>query len=612
MIPPAESSGYVRSSSTSCASSFSMSSTSSSRRSSGRSCRRSAASSGSISSRMSAARSSGRSLTIAACISGSTSAMVSAAVSRSSCWKTATRSSAVISSTMSAMSAGWSSASFPCGTVRRTGAPVVSRRSTRCQGMIPRGSRRPASPATRSATLSAPTLRRRPRRPTSAPTRRSWPSCSASCRSFTRTTLAPWVSTICLSRRSRARRSASGGRFASAVFSRRARRRKCPISCARSAQRTTFSPFGVARIAHCAAGNCPCGTTAMSASLPTSLPFGSMTLRCCISDRYGIGRKRTRRRFEGAEPLRPLQFVHPRAPQPGVPSCAGGRSVPPTSEASLRARAVADQAIVAALEADWPRAAELNQKIVEASPDDVEGRNRLGRAYIELGRLEEAKAAFAEVLRIEPHNSIALRNQGRVAALLEHKGKPNPTTTKTQPRLFIEDMGKTGILRIINPAPTHVLAKYSPGAECELREQEGLLAVHARDGELVGFLEPKVGRRLIDLLRTGNQYVAALVSSDPQNPRIAIREMSQSAENASRISFPGHHRPAETKERAYVRGTFFRYGSADEEGEVEEVEEAETVEPTGEEVLEDAESTDEPLAVETEDDDDDTEDEAEE
>jgi tetratricopeptide (TPR) repeat protein len=283
--------------------------------------------------------------------------------------------------------------------------------------------------------------------------------------------------------------------------------------------------------------------------------------------------------------------------------------VSPTSESGLRARALAEQAILAALEADWPRAAELNRKIVEASPDDVEGRNRLGRAYIELNRLEEAKAAFTEVLRIEPYNSIALRNQSRVAALLEHKGKPNQTTTRTQPRLFIEDMGKTGILRIINPAPTHVLAKYNPGAECELREQDGLLAVHARDGELVGFLEPKVGRRLIDLLRTGNQYVAALVSTDPQNPRIAIREIFSSAENASRISFPGHHRPAETKERAYVRGTFFRYGG-DEEGEVEEVEEAEAEEPTGEEVLEEAESTDEPLAVEP--DDDDAEDEAEE
>jgi tetratricopeptide (TPR) repeat protein len=283
--------------------------------------------------------------------------------------------------------------------------------------------------------------------------------------------------------------------------------------------------------------------------------------------------------------------------------------VPQITDAGLRARALADQATAAALEADWPRAADLNQKLVEASPDDLEARNRLGRALIELGRLDEAKAAFAEVLKIEPYNSIALRGHSRVATLQEHKVKPFTTTTKTQPRLFIEDMGKTGILRLINPAPTHVLAKYSPGAECELREQEGLLAIHARDGDLIGFLEPKVGRRLIDLIRTGNQYVAAMVSNDPANARVAIREVFSSPENASRISFPGHHRSAETKERAYVRGTFFRDGGPDElEEDAEEVEE-ET--PAAEEVLEGVEVTEEPLAVDTEDDDD-SEDEAEE
>lgn len=283
--------------------------------------------------------------------------------------------------------------------------------------------------------------------------------------------------------------------------------------------------------------------------------------------------------------------------------------MPQITDAGLRARALADQATAAALEADWPRAAELNQKLVEATPDDLEARNRLGRALIELGRLDDAKAAFAEVLKTEPFNSIALRGSSRVATLQEHKQKPFTTTTKTQPRLFIEDMGKTGILRLINPAPTQVLAKYSPGAECELREQEGLLAIHARDGDLIGFLEPKVGRRLIDLLRTGNQYVAAMVSNDPANARVAIREVFSSAENASRISFPGHHRSAETKERAYVRGTFFRDGGPDEiEEEAEEIEE-ET--PVAEEVLEETDVTEEPLAVDTEDDDD-SEDEAEE
>ena len=281
----------------------------------------------------------------------------------------------------------------------------------------------------------------------------------------------------------------------------------------------------------------------------------------------------------------------------------------PSADAGLRIRALADQAVAAALDADWPRAVELNTKILEASPDDIEARNRIGRAFIEQGRLDEAKTSFAEVLKAEPYNSIAIRGTQRVEQLLEHKAKPVITQSKTQPRLFIEDMGKTGILRLINPAPAHILARYSAGAECSLREQEGLLAVHARDGELLGFLEPKVGRRLIDLIRTGNQYVAAIASNDQANARVAIREVFQSAENASRISFPGHHRPAETKERAYIKGNFFRFGrDADEEAEEGEAEGAEA--QTGEEVLEEAESNEEPLVVEP--DEDDSEDEEDE
>jgi hypothetical protein len=278
--------------------------------------------------------------------------------------------------------------------------------------------------------------------------------------------------------------------------------------------------------------------------------------------------------------------------------------VTPSTDTGLRVRAMADQAVAAALESDWTRAGDLNAKILESAPDDVEARNRLGRAFIEQGKLEEAKAAFAEVLKAEPYNSIAIRGSQRIAQLLEHKTKPNTTTSRTQPRLFIEDMGKTGILRLINPAPPHIIARYSPGAEAQLKEQEGLLAVHARDGELLGFLEPKVGRRLIDLIRTGNQYVAAIVSNDQLNARVAIREVLQSVENSSRISFPGHHRPAETKERAYIKGNFFRFGrDADEEGDEETEEVEEETEGAGGEALEETETVEEPLVVDTGDED---------
>jgi len=281
--------------------------------------------------------------------------------------------------------------------------------------------------------------------------------------------------------------------------------------------------------------------------------------------------------------------------------------MPTAVDTGVRTRGLAEQSISAALEADWPRAIDLNKKILGAVPEDVEARNRLGRAHLEQGKLDDARAAFAEVLKLEPNNPIALRNQARITSLVEHKTKPHLTKTRTQSRLFIEDMGKTGILRLMNPAPSHILFKYSPGADAELRESEGLIAVHARDGEMLGFLEPKVGRRLLELLKSGNQYVVALVANDQVYPRVAIRETFQSSENAHRISFPGHHRPAETKERAYIKGTFFRL-SDDDDSLDEPASESDVEETVADDASDEAGSADERLPVEDDgDEDDDTE-----
>ncbi|MBI2773179.1 MAG: tetratricopeptide repeat protein [Chloroflexi bacterium] len=270
-------------------------------------------------------------------------------------------------------------------------------------------------------------------------------------------------------------------------------------------------------------------------------------------------------------------------------------------------RALAEPSISAALDSDWQKAADLNKQILEGTPDDVEARNRYGRALLELGKLEEARAAYQETLKSYPHDPIALRQVSRIGLLLEDKHKADTTRSKTQTRLFIEDMGKTGILRLMNPAPANVLARYSPGAEATLREQQGLLAVHARDGMLLGFLDPKVGRRLLELINAGNEYVVAIVTNLPNDARVAIRETLQSAENAHRISFPGHHRPVETKERAYIKGTFFRYGEEAEGDEEEEAGDEEEVTPAIAAVAADEDLTEERLPVEADDDDEDEE-----
>src|SRR5512146_1116 len=113
-----------------------------------------------------------------------------------------------------------------------------------------------------------------------------------------------------------------------------------------SDQRRTRSPSRVERMAHWTAGNWPWGTTARSLSVPTSLPLGSMTRRCWISDRYGMSREMYSR----------PRFV--RAPARRV--WDNGDPMSPTPEAGLRVRAFADQAVAAALDADWVRAFELN------------------------------------------------------------------------------------------------------------------------------------------------------------------------------------------------------------------------------------------------------------
>lgn len=251
----------------------------------------------------------------------------------------------------------------------------------------------------------------------------------------------------------------------------------------------------------------------------------------------------------------------------------------------VRARALLDQAVHAALEADWARAAELNRVVLEAAPDDVEARNRLGRALLELGKVDEARAAYEEVLRIEPHSLVANRALQRIKTLAEVNRRPVQTKTHTQTRLFIEDMGKTGIVRLINTAPPQILARYSPGTEVYIQAAGELVEIRASDKHLLGFLEPKVGRRLQGFMSAGNQYVAALVSAEAQNAKVAIRETYQHPSMAGKVPFPGSHRPAET--RPYIRGTFFRYGGGEGEELPEELEEeAERVKPEAEEAAE--------------------------
>ncbi len=79
------------------------------------------------------------------------------------------------------------------------------------------------------------------------------------------------------------------------------------------------------------------------------------------------------------------------------------------------------QAVELAMRGSWDEAAQANLRILESYPQDIRARNRLGKAYSELGRHEEALQTYEECLKAQPSNNIARRRLADLYALLHRE-----------------------------------------------------------------------------------------------------------------------------------------------------------------------------------------------
>src|SRR2546421_266209 len=82
--------------------------------------------------------------------------------------------------------------------------------------------------------------------------------------------------------------------------------------------------------------------------------------------------------------------------------------------------------------------------LLSLHPRDLSTLNRLGKALSELGRYGEAKQAYEDALEIDPTNSIARKNLDRLGQLSDEAPTGRPSHERMDPRLFIEETGKTG------------------------------------------------------------------------------------------------------------------------------------------------------------------------
>lgn len=231
----------------------------------------------------------------------------------------------------------------------------------------------------------------------------------------------------------------------------------------------------------------------------------------------------------------------------------------------------AEQAINLAVQSRWDEAVAVNESILTVYPNDVDACNRLGKALTELGRYEEARAAYSRALQAEPSNTIAKKNLARLGGLKSTPKRVEAVAARVDPRLFIEEAGKTAVLSIQLTASKDVTGKITAGDQVQLRPEGQQLEVLSLSGDLLGLVDPRMGARLIQLMGGGNRYEAAVTSLGEGQMKIMVREVYQSAAMAGRPSFPSKTDPGF---RAYIKDSIIRYGLDDDEDLVDDDEES--------------------------------------
>ncbi|HKB46754.1 MAG TPA: tetratricopeptide repeat protein, partial [Ktedonobacterales bacterium] len=208
-------------------------------------------------------------------------------------------------------------------------------------------------------------------------------------------------------------------------------------------------------------------------------------------------------------------------------------------------------------------AVEANQRLLSLNPRDLSTLNRLGKALSELGRYGEAKQAYADAIEIDPTNNIARKNLERLTQLSDEAPTGRPSHERMDPRLFIEETGKTGFTNLVDLALREVLARLTAGDQVYLYREGSLLYARNGAGDRIGRIEPRLASRLIKFIDGGNQYAAGITELNDHQVRLIIRETFQSPNMFGRVSFPAQA-GGETV-RGYIKDTMVRYEQDEED-----------------------------------------------
>lgn len=178
-------------------------------------------------------------------------------------------------------------------------------------------------------------------------------------------------------------------------------------------------------------------------------------------------------------------------------------------------------AIQTALRGDWAEAIKVNEELLRLHPSDIETLNRLAFAYNIIGKVQEAKETYEKVLTIDGCNPIALKNLGKLKCGTMYTNDSGfHITTNT----FLEEIGKTKIVALLNVAPPKLLKTLQTGQLVHLNLKRMKIFVLDEHEQYIGMLPDNLAKRLTEFMKEGNTYETFVKSVEGTIVNIFIKE----------------------------------------------------------------------------------------
>lgn len=196
---------------------------------------------------------------------------------------------------------------------------------------------------------------------------------------------------------------------------------------------------------------------------------------------------------------------------------------------------LAQKSITLALEGNWKEAIKVNKEILTDNPSDCDTLNRLAKAYFESGNSAKAKNVCQKIIKIDPINSIALKNLAKWKSIKEKcpsESKPSNTAS------FIEESGKTKLVSLLNLGDSKIIGNLNTCDEIILTAHTHKVSLTTIDGKYIGRLPDDLALRLRRLISLGNTYQVFIKSIDPKGVKVFIRETQKSKKTENIPSFP--------------------------------------------------------------------------